>query len=190
MVEDAGVEQSQLEPLCPLPNNEGSFEEPRGAVGETVLTNRTCDVAEDIYETVQHRTCEDRIQVRPVQYGLLQFHHSELTQNIYMNSERDTFLMPYDYDNVEGHGLPLRYSTLNKIAMKLDQEDPLGHNWKQLADELGFSMEEIMIIERRGKPTITVIQSAVKRGTLRCPGQLKTVLEKIERFDAAALIPD
>lgn len=190
IVGDVGAEKPQIEPLCQPPSNMGSFEEPRGAVGETVLTNRTCDVVEDICKTVQHRTCEDRIQVRPSQYGFLQLRHTAFTQNVYLNGESDRFLMTCDDENVEGQGFPLRFSTLSKIAMKLDQEDPLGHDWKQLADELGFLMEEILIIERRSKPTITVILSAVKRGTLTCPGQLKKILEKIHRFDAAALIPD
>lgn len=188
--EDVDAEKSQFKPLCQVPSNMGSFEEPRGAVGEAVLKNRTCNVAEDSHRTVQHGTCEDRIQVGLSQCGLFQLHHTELNQNFYWNSESDKFPITFDDDYVEGQGLSLSYSTLNKIAMKLDQEDPLGHDWRELADELGFSMEEILIIERRGKPTITVILSALKRDTLTSPSQLKRILQKIHRFDAAALIPD
>ncbi|KAJ8034537.1 hypothetical protein HOLleu_21418 [Holothuria leucospilota] len=125
--------------------------------------------------------------VNSPQYGLLPFRevytspmhfpvvqHYEHTQHVYFNREIENSCLQLEYDNAD----------------QPDEEDPLGHDWKQLADELGFSMEEISAIERRGKPTFTVIQSAVKKGTLTSPNHLKMILEKIQRFDAAALISD
>lgn len=87
-------------------------------------------------------------------------------------------------------GTQFRYRILNEIAKDLDPDDPLGNDWRQLADELGFTMRDINAFKNAQSPTFSVCDSAVKRGNLKSVKHLKAILEKIGRIDAASHISE
>lgn len=86
---------------------------------------------------------------------------------------------------------PFRYGTVQAVAKKLDPVHTLGNDWKKLADQLGVMMDDIESFEIvQGSPTVAVIKCAVKSRKLKSPNQLKLILKKMGRPDAAAAIPD
>ncbi|KAJ8034536.1 hypothetical protein HOLleu_21417 [Holothuria leucospilota] len=87
-------------------------------------------------------------------------------------------------------GTQFRYGILNEIAKDLDPCDPLGNDWRLLADELGFTMRDINAFKSAQRPTLSVCNSAVKRGKLKSVKHLKATLEKIGRIDAALHISE
>lgn len=94
-------------------------------------------------------------------------------------------------DGDESQRNPFRYGILQAIAGKLDPVHALGNDWKQLADQLGFTMEDLEKFEAiPGSSTVAVISCAVKRGKLQSLHQLKSILQKMERADAVAVIPN
>lgn len=84
----------------------------------------------------------------------------------------------------------LKYSTLLSIARKLDTTDSLYNDWRMLAGELGFTVEDIALFERDRSPTCSVITCAFRRSKLTSVEQLKSILTKIKRKDAAECLSD
>lgn len=98
-----------------------------------------------------------------------------------------TYCMPNDYTPGQGEAV-LRYGVINAISRKLDSIDPRGNDWRQLADKLGFSLDDITNFESAPSSTVAVIECARKNGRLKSLGQLKAILIQIERSDAASII--
>lgn len=85
-------------------------------------------------------------------------------------------------------GAGLRYGVINAISKKLDSIDPLGNDWRQLADKLDFTLDDIKTFESAPSSTFAVIDCAIKSGKLKSPDQLKRILIQIGRSDAASII--
>ncbi|KAJ8044256.1 NACHT, LRR and PYD domains-containing protein 10 [Holothuria leucospilota] len=87
-------------------------------------------------------------------------------------------------------GFSVKYSLIQALARKLDPDDSLGNNWKNLADRLEFTMEDIGVFETQHQfsKTHAVIDCAIKRGKLKSLEHLKTILTEIGRCDAASVI--
>ena len=46
----------------------------------------------------------------------------------------------------------------NELALVLDQRSPRGHDWRGLADKMGFSYTLIVALEQKESPTITLLE--------------------------------
>ncbi|KAJ8034548.1 SH3 domain-containing kinase-binding protein 1 [Holothuria leucospilota] len=100
---------------------------------------------------------------------------------------RSLYELPDNVTDNRGE-VALGYGLIKELGRKLNPADPLGNNWKELADKLGFTMEDIGVFELAPSPTADVIGCAMKSGKLKSIGQLKTILEQIGRSDASSLL--
>lgn len=82
-------------------------------------------------------------------------------------------------------------STWNELANKLDPELVLGNNWRVLADNLGYSTEQILNIDARqsghGRNTLKLFEDYIKRNG-NSVGAVMKALKSMERTDAAEVL--
>ncbi|KAJ8034463.1 hypothetical protein HOLleu_21314 [Holothuria leucospilota] len=83
----------------------------------------------------------------------------------------------------------ITYEIKNSLRSYLDPPDTLGNDWKMLAGKLGFNVNEIALFDREQSPTCAVIDTAVQHGRLKSLADLRLVLKRMRREDAAAILP-
>ncbi|KAJ8034452.1 hypothetical protein HOLleu_21298 [Holothuria leucospilota] len=158
------------------------------------------DACQNVYETHQQTSPYNEYQMLPRSVLPSPVPTGPLIQHNYYN--QNLSISPYGTPFGEGRSLyefpdnvtdnrgevALGYGLIKELGRKLNPVDPLGNNWKELADKLGFTMEDIGVFELAPSPTADVIGCAMKSGKLKSIGQLKTILEQIGRSDASSLL--
>ncbi|PIK58531.1 hypothetical protein BSL78_04555 [Apostichopus japonicus] len=78
---------------------------------------------------------------------------------------------------------------LNQLGHKLDPPSVDGNDWHKLADELGFKVGDIDLIEsRESNPTKAVLQAASHKGADVSPKRLIEIATKMKRTDVVNVI--
>lgn len=181
-------------------------EEDLGAVGGLIQQSRRGQGMEALGESFQQmQTIEERPDnpscsgrmVLPIGQSNTVTHFP--VQNQYFNISNAYYgspgimnpLLPLTWEG-ESHSsntFSINFKTMNTIANRLDGTDILGNNWQRLAEELKFTPDHLLAFQRCPSPTQALITAAIRMGKLKSLNQLRDILKRIEREDAAAAVP-
>ncbi|XP_066278682.1 uncharacterized protein [Branchiostoma lanceolatum] len=92
----------------------------------------------------------------------------------------------------EHHLSQLKLPYLKRLAEKLDPKTTIGHDWRDVADGLGFSMDSIRHVESMTQgcsPTLQVLNQASHKAGVTV-GSLREVFHTVERHDCICILDE
>ncbi|XP_078585635.1 uncharacterized protein LOC144867487 [Branchiostoma floridae x Branchiostoma japonicum] len=90
------------------------------------------------------------------------------------------------------HLSQLKLPYLKRLAEKLDPKTTIGHDWRDVADGLGFSMDSIRHVESTSQgssPTIQVLNLCSHKAGFTV-GKLRGVFHSVERHDCILILDE
>ncbi|XP_019622085.1 PREDICTED: uncharacterized protein LOC109468270 [Branchiostoma belcheri] len=90
------------------------------------------------------------------------------------------------------HLSQLKLPYLKRLAEKLDPKTTIGHDWRDVADGLGFSMDSIRHVESTSQgssPTIQVLNLCSHKAGFTV-GRLREVFHSVERHDCICILDE